>query len=64
MKKATRTPVRPTHLNMGTPTVPSATASLPTTPSLKIRLPRPSTLNISSGAATLPSTHTDTSTPR
>lgn len=67
-KKPIRTPVRPTHLNMAIPTASPATASLPTTPSLKIRLPpiqtRPSTLNISSSAATLPSAHVDTSTPR
>lgn len=60
-KKPIRTPVRPTQLNMAsshaTPT--SSTPSLPTTPSLKIRLPRPSTLNISKSAAPLPSAHTD-----
>jgi len=67
-KKPMRTPVRPTQLNVAsshiTPAALSATGSLPTTPSLKIRLPRPSTLNISSNAATLPSAHTETPNPR
>lgn len=70
VKKSIRSAVRPAQFNVtsshATPVGSSATASLPTTPSLKIRLPRPSTLNISSSAATLSSAHavTDTPTPR
>lgn len=68
-KKPIRTPVRPTQLKMATPTASSAAASLPATPSLKIRLPPTqarllSTRNLSSSAATLPSAQIDTSTPR
>ena len=60
-KKPIRTPVRPTQLNMATSTASPANASLPTTPSLKIRLPR---LQHFKYAATLPSAHIDTPTPR
>ncbi|KAF8163129.1 hypothetical protein B0H34DRAFT_694213 [Crassisporium funariophilum] len=70
-RKITRTPARQGQLHApilettsASSTMPIISPSLPVTPSLKIRLPRLSNLNISSSAATLSSANLDTPTRR